>query len=82
MAELETKAVQETTALCHSSNLGIHHFIDMRYKGQAYELTVPYQKNFIDRFHADHAQLCGYSMPEAELEIISIRWKAGGKRPG
>ena len=61
----------------------VHRFsLDMRYRGQSYELTVPlhdYSSNEIDidaalnRFHRLHEQRFGYSLPEAMVECITLR---------
>lgn len=53
--------------------------LDLRYKGQSYELTIPYTNNFADTFHKHHHKLYGYSRPEAPLEIVNLRVKAIGK---
>ncbi len=53
--------------------------LDIRYKGQSYELSIPYTDNFIDTYHALHHKLYGYSRPNAPLEIVNLRVKAIGK---
>lgn len=62
----------------------IEKFLDMRYLGQSYELTVPFDDgspeslNFSDRFHQEHLRTYGYQRPEAKLEIVNIRLRATG----
>ena len=50
---------------------------DLRYKGQSYELNVvwPPGRNFA-AFHREHARAFGYSIPEREIEIVTIRVRA------
>ena len=56
--------------------------LDLRYAGQAYELTVPLPgetftaANFeagIERFHEQHRQLYGYAMPDEPVELVTLR---------
>ena len=57
-------------------------YIDMRYKGQSYELTVPYTDDFIIAFHQAHHQLYSYSLDDEYCEIVNLRVLAVGKSPG
>ncbi len=47
--------------------------IDTRYRGQGYELSIPYSRNLIRDFHQTHAQRYGYSHPEREIELVTLR---------
>jgi N-methylhydantoinase A len=50
---------------------------DLRYRGQSYELTVPWDPRDPDRaFHAAHSQIYGYADPEREAEVVTIRVQA------
>lgn len=53
--------------------------LDMRYTGQSYELSVPYNRNFLNDFHDLHKQTYGYSRLKAEVEIVNIRLRAIGE---
>ncbi len=46
---------------------------DVRYRGQGYELNLPYRFNVLSRFHAEHKRRYGYSSPEREVEIVTVR---------
>ncbi|HET9167715.1 MAG TPA: hydantoinase/oxoprolinase family protein, partial [Candidatus Angelobacter sp.] len=48
---------------------------DIRYRGQGYELNLPYSANVLKRFHAEHKRRYGYSSPEKELEIVTVRMR-------
>jgi N-methylhydantoinase A len=52
--------------------------LDMRYKGQAYELTVPFRKNVLAAFHKAHEYAYGHAMPNREVEIVNLRLKGVG----
>lgn len=64
--------------------------LDLRYRGQAYELTVPLRAAEVDgrglaaaerRFHAAHRRAYGHASPVAETEIVTLRVCAGGRLP-
>jgi N-methylhydantoinase A len=61
---------------------------DLRYRGQAFELTVPWGEVPIDedgiseislRFHAHHAQRFSYANPENTVELVTLRLVAVGR---
>jgi N-methylhydantoinase A/oxoprolinase/acetone carboxylase beta subunit len=58
--------------------------LDMRYQGQAYEITVPWQGEngaFRENFHALHRQTYGYARPTAPIEVVNVRVRAAGAVP-
>jgi N-methylhydantoinase A len=55
--------------------------IDTRYRGQGYELSVPFSRRLIADFHQAHAQRYGYSHPEREIELVTLRLRATVKSP-
>ena len=48
---------------------------ELRYRGQAHELTVPLRppSTLERRFHARHRERYGFDDPEAEIEVVSVR---------
>jgi N-methylhydantoinase A len=57
------------------------HFLDMRYLGQSYELTIALNESVDDaalRFHAAHEQRFGYSDASKEVQIVSVRLRGYG----
>jgi N-methylhydantoinase A len=60
----------------------IEPYLDMRYRGQSYELTVPYSGSINDaalEFHAAHQVRFGYSDPDEPVQIVNARVKAFGR---
>ena len=53
--------------------------LDMRYKGQAYELSIPFTPNYAQAFHRAHHKLYGYANPARATEIIQLRLRAIGR---
>ena len=48
---------------------------DIRYRGQGYELNLPYTAGLLQRFHAEHKRRYGYSSPERDIEIVTVRMR-------
>lgn len=46
---------------------------DLRYRGQGYEINVLYRHDMLEHFHAQHKKRYGYSSPEREVEIVTLR---------
>ncbi len=66
------------------SAIGLELALDLRYRGQSFELTVPLDD--VDpaqaavRFHAAHQQRYGYARPEAAVELVNLRVTGRGRR--
>jgi N-methylhydantoinase A len=59
--------------------------LDVRYRGQGYELNVPFYGDVLAAFHGEHQRRYGYSRPEREVEIVTLRLRArlaGPRMPG
>ena len=48
-------------------------FLDVRYVGQSYELTIPYSGAWLEGFHRAHEQRYGHSNPDSPVEVVSVR---------
>ena len=46
---------------------------DIRYRGQGYELNVPFTRSLMNAFHREHHRRYGYSHPEREVELVTLR---------
>jgi N-methylhydantoinase A len=60
------------------SEIRIERRMDMRYTGQAYELSVPAGGDFVSAFHRAHEQRYGYSDVKCAVEIVNLRVRATG----
>ncbi|MGB7228004.1 MAG: hydantoinase/oxoprolinase family protein [Candidatus Acidiferrales bacterium] len=61
--------------------LRIERLVDMRYIGQAYELTVNANGDFVAGFHRAHDRRYGYSDAKRAVEIVNVRARAIGLTP-
>jgi N-methylhydantoinase A len=50
--------------------------VDVRYRGQGYELNVPYTRGMIDSFQREHERRYGYSYAGREVELVTLRLRA------
>mgnify|MGYP006281329439 CR=1 FL=1 len=53
--------------------------LDMRYRGQSYELEVPLEEEFVSRFHREHRRAYGHAEPGAPVEVVNLRVRAVGE---
>jgi N-methylhydantoinase A len=50
--------------------------VDVRYRGQGYELNVPLSKNLLKDFEREHHRRYGYTHPNREIELVTLRLRA------
>ena len=53
-----------------------HRSVDMRYRGQGYELNIPLTKNLLRDFEQEHLRRYGYTHPNREVELVTLRLRA------
>ncbi|MDQ2884695.1 MAG: hydantoinase/oxoprolinase family protein [Chloroflexota bacterium] len=64
-----------------SAQIAIEPSLDLRYIGQSYELTVPFEEDIeraISHFHAAHEKRFGYNDPGERVQVVNVRLKARG----
>jgi len=57
--------------------------LDLRYRGQSYEIPVPRSGASPETFHQLHRKHYGYEMPDEEIELVNLRvraWSPGTSR--
>lgn len=47
--------------------------LDMRYEGQAYELSVPFDERAVDSFHEAHERAYGHAIRWRVVEVVNMR---------
>ena len=82
----EFSALQKTAAQDFRNEAwqGSAHYrrsIDLRYRGQGYELTIPYTRNLLADFQDEHQRRYGYVHPGREVELVTLRLRALIKSP-
>jgi N-methylhydantoinase A len=72
--ELETEGFKK--AEIHAED-----FVDLRYRGQSYELTVPLGSRLVEVFNKAHQRRYGYSTPGRDVELVNVRAVFVGRKP-
>jgi N-methylhydantoinase A len=50
--------------------------LDLRYRGQGYELNLPFTKNLLADFRREHQRRYGYQHDDREIELVTLRLRA------
>jgi N-methylhydantoinase A len=69
-AEKDFRTEKWTGAVSHQAS------VDLRYRGQGYELNVPYTSNLIRDFRKEHQRRYGYNFPAREIELVTLRLRS------
>jgi N-methylhydantoinase A len=80
-AELERAARHDFARERWPGSAGFQRSADLRYRGQGYELNVPLTPRLLEDFHAQHRRRYGYSHPQREVEIVTVRLRAAIPSP-
>jgi N-methylhydantoinase A len=73
---LEAAAQKEFRAERWRGALRYERSLDLRYRGQGYELNVPATENVTARFHEEHQRRYGYHHAGREIELVTLRLRA------
>jgi N-methylhydantoinase A len=74
--KLEADAQEEFRAEQWHGAPRVERSLDLRYRGQGYELNLPATKNVTARFHEEHQRRYGYHHAGREIELVTIRLRA------
>ncbi|MFZ0731642.1 MAG: hydantoinase/oxoprolinase family protein [Candidatus Sulfotelmatobacter sp.] len=50
--------------------------VDLRYRGQGYELNLPLSRNLVRDFEEEHRRRYGYAHANREIELVTLRMRA------
>jgi len=78
---LEQRARQEFRAERWDGKIHFEHSADLRYRGQGFELNLRFSSALVAEFHRAHQARYGYSHPEREVELVTLRLRARIKAP-
>jgi N-methylhydantoinase A len=62
-----------------ASELTLERSADLRYKGQSFEINIPYSPQFVTAFHDHYQRLYGHNHLDREVEVVTLRLRALGK---
>jgi N-methylhydantoinase A len=75
-SRLRRKAQEDFRREEWKGKIGYALSVDVRYRGQGYELNVPYTRGMIGAFEREHERRYGYSYAGRELELVTLRLRA------
>jgi N-methylhydantoinase A len=55
--------------------------VDLRYRGQGYELNIPLTRNLLQDFEQEHHRRYGYKYQRREIELVTLRLRATIESP-
>ncbi len=55
--------------------------VDLRYRGQGYELNVPYSPRLIQSLRKAHERRYGYAYPDREVELVTLHLRTTLRSP-
>ncbi len=73
---LEKAAAKDFTAEAWQGSPHYHRSVDVRYRGQGYELNLPLTNNLLRDFEQEHRRRYGYTHPNREIELVTLRLRA------
>jgi N-methylhydantoinase A len=79
--KLEAAALEEFRAERWRGAIHYERSLDLRYRGQGYELNVPATENFTACFHDEHQRRYGYHHAGREIELVTLRLRARLRTP-
>ena len=78
---LEKKAAKDFRNEQWEGNVRFIRSVEVRYRGQGYELSIPFSKNLLRDFEQEHQRRYGYTHPAREVELVTLRLRATVKSP-
>jgi N-methylhydantoinase A len=79
---LQARARRELAAEgAPAGRVAVASLLDVRYRGQSYEIQVAAGTGYRRAFHAAHRRLYGHADPERALEVVSLRVMGRGRGP-
>lgn len=79
--KLEATAKKEFSAERWHGALHYKRSLDLRYRGQGYELNVPATGDVIARFHEQHQLRYGYHHAGRQIELVTLRLRVSLRTP-
>jgi N-methylhydantoinase A len=73
---LQKKAAQDFHQEAWQGRVHYQRTADLRYRGQGYELNIPFSQSLIADFQKEHTRRYGYAHPAREIELVTLRLRA------
>ncbi len=76
-SEIEKVGLKEMEKEGVEGEVLLERFVDVRYRGQSFEITVPYSKRFMEEFEELHRRIYGYTHSR-DKEVVTLRVRLTG----
>lgn len=73
---LEKNAVTEFRKESWQGRPQFQRSVDVRYRGQGYELNIVFSADLLKAFEREHQRRYGYTHPNREIELVTLRLRA------
>jgi N-methylhydantoinase A len=81
-AALERNATRDFREEAWQGAIRCRRSVDVRYRGQGYELNVPYTRKLLENFGREHQSHYGHSYSGRDVELVTLRLRATLKSTG
>jgi|CZKJ01.1.fsa_nt_gi N-methylhydantoinase A len=75
-AALKKQATQDFHEEAWKGRVHYQRGVDIRYRGQGYELNLPFTRNLLADFQQEHQRRYGYAHPARDVELVTLRLRA------
>jgi N-methylhydantoinase A len=79
--KLVTQARQEFSKEGWRGGVEFERSLDLRYRGQGYEINIAVKENIAAAFHEEHRRRYGYHHPNRGVELVTLRLRARLRTP-
>jgi N-methylhydantoinase A len=76
---LQKQAAEDFHAEAWQGRIHYQRSVDIRYRGQGYELNLPFTRNLVKDFEREHHRRYGYLHPTREVELVTLRLRGAVK---
>ncbi len=76
---LQKQAAREFQDEAWQGRVRYRRSVDIRYRGQGYELNLPFSRNLLREFEREHHRRYGYAHPAREVELVTLRLRGAVK---
>ena len=73
---LQKQAVKDFQSEAWHGRVNYQASVDLRYRGQGYELNLPFTRNLLKEFEREHQRRYGYTHSTREIELVTLRIRA------
>jgi N-methylhydantoinase A len=75
-AALQKQGAKDFRSEAWPGKILYHRSVDIRYRGQGYELNIPSTHDLLSAFQREHQRRYGYTYPNRDVELVTLRLRA------